>query len=176
MNRLITGAIITIVIGGTAFTVSQANIVKHFADDTGLTQQQAEEYVSGIKDEDLASFDEVGSDYIDEGQQLVGNASEIDCVNYKYEWESAGLTCYTGKAQLSRIGNDEIALGQSYIKLGSDSASKEDISKTIEFIDKFNSDFDLSIVSNIYNRSEIDEIKKTNSFNKALLKATLESE
>jgi len=176
MNRLITGAIITVIIGGTAYTISQADVVKHFAADTGLTQEQAEEYVSSVSDDDLVPYDEVGSEYIADGQEILDSASEIDCVNYEYEWESASLTCYTGKIQISKIGRDEVALGQAYKKLDSESASRDDISKTIELIDIFNSDFDLRIVRNIFTQSEIDEIKKTNSFNKAMLQAALEGD
>lgn len=175
MNRLITGVIITIVIGGTAYTINQADVVKHFAADTGLTQQQAEQYINTIPEDELvSSYDELGSDYIEDGQEILDYVSKIDCVNYEYEWQSASLTCYTGKTQLGKLGRDEISLGQSYKKLDSDSASKDDISKTIELIDTFNSDFDFSIAKNIYSQSEIDEIKKTNSFNKAVLKAVLE--
>lgn len=176
MNRLITGAIITIVIGGTAYTFSQADVVKNFAEDTGLTQQQAEQYINTIPEDELVSYDEVGAQYIEFGQEVLDDASEIDCVNYEYGWESANLTCYTGKTQLGKMGRDQIALGQSYKKLHLDSASRDDISKTIELIDILNYDLDFSIINSFYNESDIDETKKTNSFNKAVLKAALEGD
>ncbi len=176
MNRLIGGAILTIIIGGTAYTISQADVVKHFADDTGLTQEQAEQYISGITDDDLVTFNELGADFINDGQEILKYSAGIDCVNYEYEWESNTLSCYQGKSQFKKMGNDEISLGQAYKKLGSDSASKDDISETINLIDKVNSNLELSIVDNVLDRSTIDETKKSNSYNKAILKAALESD
>src|SRR3989339_1614622 len=141
MNRLITGTIITIIIGGAAYTVNQTDLVNFFAEDTGLTQQQAEQYINTISDDELVSFDELGIDYVNNGQKLLNDVSRIDCMYYEYEWESASLTCSKGKTQLSKIGEDYIELGQAYKKLGSDSASKDDISKTIKLIDTLNNDF-----------------------------------
>ena len=54
-------------IGGTIFTVSQVDIAQNFAEDTGLTQEQAEQYINEIPEE-LISFDELGDELIDEGR------------------------------------------------------------------------------------------------------------
>lgn len=176
MNRLIGGAILTVIIGSTAYTVSQADIAKHFAADTGLTQEQAEQYIGNLTEDDLASFYEIGSNFIDDGEDALAYYRDIDCANYEYEWQSVGISCYQGESEMQRIGTDEVALGQAFQKLDSDSASTDDISRTITLIDKVNSDLELSIVSFILSRSDIDEMKKANSYNKALLKAALESE
>ena len=76
MKKII-GTVITLVIGGTVYTFSQADVVKNFSKDTGLTQQEAEQYVSEIKDEDLASFGEIGSDFISDGQDIVKAAKSV---------------------------------------------------------------------------------------------------
>lgn len=175
VRDLIVGGVITVVIGGTAYTVSQADVVDNFANDTGMTQQQAEEYVNGVKEEDLIPYDEVGASYKDDGQQIIADANQIDCVTYEYEWESSTLTCQAGKNHLIKTGNDEVALGDAYIKLNSDSASKPDISLTIQAIDTLNADYEHEIIAWIYESATTDEIKKTNSYNKAVLKAALES-
>jgi len=176
MKDLIKGGIITLLIGGSAYTISQSDVIKNFADDTGLTQEQAEEYVNNISEDELFSFDKIGADLIDEGKEIDSLTPEIDCVNYEYEWESARLSCQEGKAQLGILARDYISLGEAYIKLSSDSASEADMSETIRLIDRLNSDFQLEMVSAILDLATIDEIRKTNSYNKAILKAALESD
>lgn len=175
IRGIITGTIITVLIGGTAYSFSQSDVIRNFADDTGLTQEQAEEYVKGVGKDELIGFDQLGIDFIDEGQEFLSGASEIDCVNYEYEWESATLSCNQGKTQIEKIGRNYISLGQAYKKLGSDSASEDDISKTIGLIDQLNSDYELQIIRSILDWSTIDENRKTNSYNKAILQAVLES-
>lgn len=176
MKRAVIGTILTLIIGGTAYTVSQTDVINNFADDTGLTQEQAEQYINAIPEEDLASWDQIGSDLVTEGQGLFNLVNEIDCVNYEYEWESATLSCLEGKTQVNKVARDTSALGQAYIKLGSDSATKDDMSATIKLIDQLNSDYQLEIIGSVLSFSTIDDVKKTNSYNKALLKAALESE
>ena len=174
--KKIVGTVITLVIGGTVYTVSQADIAKNFSKDTGLTQQEAEQYVSEIKEEDLVPFGEIGSGFISEGQDLVSAAADIDCDNYYYEWESPTLTCEEGKSQLRRVGNSEIALGKAYKVLDTEEASEEDISLVIRNIDSLNRDLSLDIVTLTLDPPTIDDMKKTNSYNKALLQAALDSD
>lgn len=171
----IIGTIITLVIGGTAFSVSQADIVKNFSKDTGMSQQQAEEYVEKISEDEMVPFDKLGSDFISEGQKIIGFASEIDCVNYSYEWETGTLSCEKGKSQIKKFGDSEIALGKAYTTLASESASTEDMSSVIRSIDRLNADLNSEIVIKLLDSPTIDELKKTNSYNKALLQAALDS-
>jgi hypothetical protein len=42
IKEAVIGTIITVVIGGTAYSINQVDVVNNFAEDTGLTQQQAE--------------------------------------------------------------------------------------------------------------------------------------
>lgn len=175
IKSAIIGTIVTIVIGGTAYTVSQGDIIKNFANDTGLTQEQAEQYIKNIPEEELASWDEVGSLTIEEGQGMIEIANGIDCVNYEYEWESFTMSCSEGKAQINKFGKTEVLLGQSYIKLSLDSASMNDIRETIRLIDELNSYLQFEIVRVSLDQSAIDEIRKNNSYNKAILKTVLES-
>ena len=175
IKNIAIGTIITIIIGGTAYNVSQSDIIKNFADDTGLTQEQAELYINEIPEEQLAAWNEIGYEFINDGQELLKMANEIDCVNYEYEWESFTLLCSEGKIQFTELAKDSVSLGQSYIKLDSDSASTSDIKETIRLIDKLNSDYQLEAISVIVDWLTIDETKKTNLYNKAILKAVLES-
>lgn len=172
----IIGAIITLVIGGTVFTVNKTDIVKNFSKDTGLSQEAAQQYVESVTEDDMVPYDKLGSDFISDGQDILSLAREIDCVNYDYEWETSTLSCEKGKSQLIKFGNDEIALGKAYQALASESASNEDISSVISLIDKLNADFRLEIVSRILDLKTIDENRKSNSFNKALLQSALESD
>jgi hypothetical protein len=171
----IIGTVFTVIIGGTAYTINQSDVVNNFADDTGLTQQQAEQYIDDIGEEDLVSFGKIGTDYIEEGEDWLETVSEIDCINYTYEWESSSLSCDEGKEQMDKIGNDAILLGRSYIKFDSDSASEEDMARTVSLIDVINVDYDFSIVSIFYDDSDIDDWKKTNSYNRAIIETVLDS-
>lgn len=176
IKSIATGTIITLLIGGTAYTINQGDVIQNFSEDTGLSQEQAEQYINEIPEEEFASWNLIGSDFINMGQEFISGLTEVDCVNYEYEWESAILSCSEGRTQMDKLGRDSISLGQAYKKLGSESASEDDISKTIMFIDQLNFDYQLEIVNTILDPSEIDEMKKTNSYNKALLKTILESE
>jgi len=167
--------IITLVIGGTIFTFSQTDLVKNFSKETGLSQKEAQQYVENVTEDDLAPYDKVGSEFISDGQDILNSSRDIDCVNYSYEWETSSLSCEKGKSQLVKLGNDEVALGKAYTVLASESASKEDMSSVINLIDKINADLSLGIVSYILDSQTIDEIRKTNSFNKAMLQSALES-
>ena len=169
------GVVITMAIGGTIYTVNQADVVDNFAEDTGLTQQEATEYVESVDNSELVSYTEIGDQFVTDGNDLLNAASEIDCVNYVYEWESASLNCIQGQAQLNKFGNDEIALGRAFIKLDGPEASRVDIGNTVSLIDTVNEGFQLDIIKAILSASTIDESKKTNSYNKALLEAALEN-
>ncbi len=172
----IVGTVITLVVGGTVYTISQEDVIKNFASDTGLTQEQAMHYIDEITEDQLATWDEIGSDMINESQELLNVANEIDCVNYEYEWESLTLACSEGKMQINKLAEDLGSLGQSYVKLGSDSAAEGDMREAIRLIDQLNSSYHLEIVSAIIDQSIINEEIKTNSYNKALLQTVLEGD
>jgi hypothetical protein len=172
----IIGGIITLAIGGMVFTVSKADIAKNFSKNTGLSQEEAQQYVENVKKDDLVPFDKLGSDYVADGQKVLNAIKDIDCVNYTYDWETNTLSCEEGKSQLFKFGNDEIALGKAYAVLASDSASKTDMSSVINLIDKCNADLNLEIVKQVLDYSTIDETKKTNSYNKALLQTALDGD
>jgi len=172
----IIGGIITLVIGGTVYSVSQEAIVENFSKDTGMSQKASEQYVENITEDEMVPFDELGSDFISSGQEILSVASKIDCINYEYEWETYSLSCKEGKSQLKKLGNSEIALGKAYKILDLESASTEDISSVIRLIDRNNANYNLEIASQLLDYSIIDEVKKTNSYNKALLQAALDSD
>jgi membrane-associated HD superfamily phosphohydrolase len=171
----IIAGIITLVIGGTAYSVSQADIVKNFSEDTGMTQEQAQEYVESVSDDDLAAYDEIGADFVSLGQNMLDALPEIDCDEYQYEWESDTLSCEDGKAQLKHLGESSLNLGKGYILLSADDASTEDIRSVILKINIMNASLDQEIVRIFLESSDIDEFKNTNSYNKALLQAALDS-
>ena len=173
---MVAGAAVTLVIGGTTYTLTQTDMVNNFSKDTGMSQQQATEYVENIKEEDLVSYDELGNGIISDSEELLRFAAEIDCANYQYEWETSALTCQDGKTQLTETGNDEKALGESYKRLAVDTASKGDMSTTINLIDEVNVDYDFPVIRATLEPEDIKEVKTTNSYNKALLQTALEEE
>lgn len=173
LKKAIVGSVIVLAIGGTTYQVNKADVVNNLVQDTGMNQQQAEEFVNNVKDEDMATYDVIGGDFIKDGNDVLQGLSSIDCVNYRYDWESPTLTCEEGKSQLSEVGNDEIALGNAYTKLASSSASKTDIQNAITMIDEVNADYNLEIVTTVLDQPTIQNSKNTNSFNKATLQAAL---
>lgn len=175
LTRAIAGGAITLVVGGTAYTVNKTDIASNFASDTGVSQQEANEYVNNIKDEDLQSWDKIGTDDVKYGQDTLASTAKIDCVNYTYEWVSPTLSCETGRTQLTTLGNDIVALGNSYIKLSEKNASESDMQSTIGLIDVVNNDFNMEIVVKLLDPATIADSKKANSYNKATLKAALDS-
>ncbi len=174
-GRAITG-LITLIIGGTVYTVSQSDIVSNFSDETGMSQQEAQRYVESIPEDELVPFEELGSEFIVDGQEILSIVSEIDCVTYFYEWETDTLSCDEGKSQLRQFAESEIALGEAYKVIGSETASTEDIQTVIWLIDRVNDNYSLDIINELLEYSEIDESIKTNLYNKALLQAALDSE
>lgn len=174
-GRVIAG-IVTLIIGGTVYSVSQADIVSNFSEETGMSQSEAKQYVENIPDDELVSFDELGSGLISEGQDILSMASEIDCVNYYYEWETETLPCEKGKSQFIKFGESELALGEAFQVLSTESASSDDIYSAIWLIDRYNENYSLEIIIELLDYSEIDEAIKTNLYNKALLQAALDSE
>ena len=103
-------------------------------------------------------------------------ANDIDCINYEYDWESTTLSCFKGKSQLNKLAKNTSSLGYAFKKLDSDSASEEDIAETIRLIDQLNADYELEIFYILWDRPTVSEAKKTNSYNKSILKAALKSD
>ena len=136
-GKVIAG-IITLIIGGTAYSISQGDVVNKFSEETGMSQTAAEQYVENISEDELVSFDELGSAFISSGEETLDLASGIDCVNYIYEWETETLTCDEGKSQIIEFGESEIALGEAYKVLSSESASESDMYSVIRLIDRVN--------------------------------------
>lgn len=172
IKNIATGAVITLIIGGAAYNISQEDVIQNFADDTGLTQEQAEQYINQIPEDQMDTFSVVGSDFLKEGRELLEIANDVDCINYEYDWS---ISCLVGKSQINKLAKDSTSLGYAFRKLDSDSASEEDIAETIRLIDQINSDYELEMAYNLWDLSELSDAKKINSYNKALLKAALES-
>ena len=62
-----------------------------------------------------------------------------------------------------------------FIILTTDEATEKDISTTIRLLGVSNSDLDLEISGWLYDHGTVVEIRNTNSYNKALLQAGLDS-
>lgn len=166
--------ILTIVIGGTAYAVSQKDVVKNFSAETGMTEQEAQQYIENISEDELSSLDELGVSYISDGEFVLESAAEIDCDNYLYEWQTDTLTCEEGLAQLIEFAQSSIDLGEVYKVLGSESASAYDIENAIRLIDRNNLSVNSEIMIFVLGESGVDEFIKSNLYNKAILKTALE--
>lgn len=176
MTKAIVGGVVTLIIGGTGFTVSQTDVVSNFANETGMTQQQAQQYVDGAQ-QGLKSFSEIGQDLIKDGNSVSTTASGMDCVNYTYEWETADLSCAEGKTELNTVGASETQLGNCYVALGTDlgSTAKSKMTECITDIDDLNAGFDLPITAKLIDASAMTDTKNTNAYNKSTLQAALKA-
>jgi len=176
MIKQIIGGVVTLVIGGTTFAVSQSDVTKNFSNNTGMNQQQAQQYINNISKNDLESFSKVGQDMKSDGDSVLSTAADLDCVNYAYQWETASLSCTDGKNQLQTIGNDEIKLGNCYQTLDSNlgSGAKSKMDECIAAIDTVDADYNLPITSTLDN-STLTDVKNTNAYNKSVLQAALKS-
>jgi len=176
VKEKIIGGIIVVVLGGTTFAVSQTDVVNNFANETGMSQQQAEEYVDKVQS-DLASFDQIGTDLITDGNTITATATEMDCVNYAYEWESPSLSCFDGQAQLRTLGANETKLGECYKALDADlgAGAKAKISECITDIDAVSVSYELPIATAIMTAEELTDTRNSNAYNKSVLKSSLES-
>lgn len=173
MWKRIAGGVVTVIIGGTVYSISQADVVNNFSNNTGLNQNEAQAYVNNIKESDLKSFSELGTSYINDGNEVSG--TQIDCNNYSYAWVTPSLSCQQGKFQIQKIGRDEIALGNCYKALDSNlgDSGKTKINECISDIDLINADYNLPIVTSILDMKTVEESKKTNTYNKSVLQAAL---
>lgn len=173
MLKELTGGVITVVIGGAAVTLSQADIASNLSSNTGMSQQEAKQYVNNIKESDLQSFSSLGASLIADGQST--QAKNIDCANYSYQWESATLSCSAGKSQLQKIGTDQINLGHCYQALGTDlgSSAKTKMSECVTYIDTVNANYNLPIAIAVLDSKNIADNKSAHSYNKSLLQAAI---
>lgn len=175
-SKIIGGAIV-LTLGGTGFAVTQTDVVNNFAAETGMSQEQAQKYVEESQD-DLDSFGNIGTGFVDSGNKILSEAGSIDCEGYSYEWESALLTCNDGKSQMQTVGNKELELGQCFKELDKDlgNSARTKINECIDDIDELNQAYEQPGATSIFGNDFVSEAKKTNLFNKSVLKTALESE
>lgn len=175
-SKLVGGAVV-LVLGGTGFAITQTDVVNNFAQETGMTQEEAQKYADDTSN-NAASFEVVGDDLIKSGQDGRKAVAEIDCEKYTYEWESAALSCVEGKSQLKVLAQNDIELGECFKALDEDlgAAAKSKIQECINEIDQNNAGYDENpIASKLYGNETIEETKKSNLYNKSVLRTALES-
>lgn len=176
IKNIIGGGIITVLIGGAAFSFSQQDLVDNFAAESGLSSEQAEQYVDNVTSDELVSYKENGLDWIEESQTTVELAEGIDCNNYEYDWESPSLSCPEGRNQLMVMGDAERRMGESFMELDSTTDVRASIQQAIEDIDRLILTYDLGIAKGVYDEATLQELRMTHLYNKSILKSALESE
>lgn len=176
MKKGIIGGIITLVLGGTGYTVSQTDVVKNFSKETGMSQEQAQQYANNAQ-KNLVSFSKIGQGLIDDSNTITTTIAGIDCESYTYGWESADLSCPEGKNELQSIGNNEATLGNCYSALDTNlgSAAEAKIKECINDIDTLDSSYDLPIAIKTLSSAQISDTRNTNLYNKSVLQTALES-
>jgi hypothetical protein len=178
MVKQIVGGVIVLVIGGTGFAVSKSDIINNFSKNSGMSQQQAQQYVNNIKPSDLESFSTLGQSLVSDGNSILSQASSLDCVNYTYQWVTSTLSCSDGENQLQSVGNDEITLGNCYQALGTNlgNAAKSKTNECIYDIDTVDSDYNFPIVTTLLDNTTITNLENANNYNKSVLESALDSQ
>lgn len=176
VGKIIAGSI-AVVIGGSTFVIHKSDVVNNFSKNSGLTQQQAQDYVNNIKPSDLISFSKVGQSFISDGNTILSQSSGIDCFNYTYPaWESSTLSCSDGKSQFQEIGNSEITMGNCLQALDANlgGSAKAKINECITDIDTTNRDYDLPVATALLDSKTLADEKNINAYNKSVLEAALQ--
>lgn len=176
MKRVIAGVVLTAIIGGSTYSINQSDVVNHLAENSGLTQQQAQKYVNGLKDH-LVTFHDVGEQLVSDGMGISGKALAIDCVNYTYPWASPSLSCEEGKREIDELGSAEMEVGSCYSALSRDlnNLVRQKIGECIRAIDRLELSIDTPMISKLLGETKIASAHKMNQYNKAILQsATLQ--
>jgi hypothetical protein len=177
MVKKIVGGVIALAIGGTTYAVSNSAIVSNFSTNSGMSQQQAQQYIKNIPQSDLETFSKLGQGLVSDGNSILSESSSIDCTNYTYQWETSSLTCSDGDSQLQTVGNDEVTLGNCYQTLDTNLGDGADakINECIADIDTVDSAYSLPIVTTLLDSGTITDNKNTDAYNKSVLQAALQS-
>jgi hypothetical protein len=173
IRRFIVGLLI-LVIGGTACSVGQKEIINNFSEETGMTKQESQQYIENIPEDELISFYELSEDHITAGQEVFKIVTELDCDNYQYEWETETLSCIKGLSQLTTFGVRNLDLGEIYKVLGTGYAFTKTYEEAIALIDLLNESLSSEILVAILGEKSIEEMITTNLYNKAILQTEVE--
>lgn len=173
IRRFVVGILI-IVIGGTACTVGQKEIVNNFSEETGMTEQESQEYIENISEDELISFYELSEEHISTGQEVFKIVTELDCDNYIYEWETETLSCIKGMSQLIIFGGRNLDLGEIYKVLGTGQTFTKNYEEAIALIDLVNESLSSEILVALLGEKSIEEMILSNLYNKAILQTEVE--
>lgn len=176
-KKIVSGIVSVLVIGGVGYAISQSKLVDNFSKETGMSQQEAEEYVKNVKEEDLLGAKELGESYIRHSQETQKTNDEIDCATSTIDFaEDFGTDCVTVKAELTKLRRAEEKIGQAYIKLADDKADRTDTQNVINALDEYVAIIKKPIFSNIFTEESIDDLIKTTAYNKSLLVTALQED
>lgn len=177
MIKQIVGGVVVLVIGGTSYTIHQSDVSNNLSKNTGMTQQQAQDYVNNIPKDQLESFSKIGQDLSSDGNSVNTEMNKIDCANYTYQWVTPTLSCDDGKTQMQAVGSNEITLGGCFEELDTDlgSTASAKINECLADIDTLNSAYDAPIVSVALDSKTINDTKTTLQYDKSVLQAALQS-
>ena len=173
IGRAIAGILI-VVICGAACTVGQKEVVNNFSEETGMTKQEAEQYIENISEDELISFYELSENHITTGQEVFKIVVDLDCDNYQYEWETETLSCPKGLSQLILFGGRNLDLGEIYKVLGTGQTFTKNYEEAIALIDLVNESLSSEILVALFGENSIEEMIKSNLYNKAILQTELE--
>ena len=173
MKDILIGGLAVLVIGGAGFVFVQPDVTYTFAEETGMAEVEAHEYVKGAQ-VGLKPSSAIGSTLIENGKAIIRTASRIDCVNYVYVWEKQVGGCAEGKHQLETIGTSAMTLGYCYQALGADlgESAKYKMSECIADADRLDASYDLPIANELLGTS-VQDAKNANLYNKSALRTAL---
>ena len=158
-----------IVLFGTACDSSQKAVVKNFSEETGMTQQESQQYIENISEDELISYYELSKSHTATGEEIFNIVLELDCDNYIYEWETLTLSCLKGMSELVTFGNINTNLGEIFKVMGDGYSFTKDYKEAITLIDKLNESLKSEIMVALLDENIIEEMIKTNLYNKSII-------
>lgn len=172
--RTLGAGILVFVIFGTACDVSQKDVIKNFSQETGMTQEESQQFIEDISEDGLISYYELSTNHNTVGQEAFKIVLELDCNNYIYEWETETLSCGSGMAQLIIFGGLNLDLAKVYKLMGAGYAFTKDYEEAIELIDKLNESLKTEFIVLLFSENNIEEMIKSNQYNKVIIQTELE--
>lgn len=173
IKRVVGITIAILIVGGFTYTATQTDIFYTTASDSKSSEEIVQDTIKVKDTRELDIYNELGSSYIEDGEEVIAIANDMDCEKYTYEWESPTLKCDQGISQLTTFGNTEISVGEIFQKIALETATRAEIATAIAQIDKLNESYSDEIISYLLEESEITTNKQANANNKTALQSVL---
>jgi hypothetical protein len=180
IKNIAIGGMVTLTLGGVAYSFSHEDFVNNFAEESGLSQEQAEVYISDSEGRDGVSFGELADDLTRAAAPLQEALSKLDCESFsaadiKIVQETYGTSCEVLKMQGEQFTEATVRLSQSYRTLDGEVFTIENMVHAINSIDNYVETLDSQFIMLSMGTTSIAKMKLTGAYNKSVIKTAVES-